>query len=339
MSTQFISTDQYRTGFSRQNANNPPFPFWTESRKALGLNISQFARAVGYSNINKGRRRIEEWERTGQFPSKVIYQKCLEVLNISEEDIQKAREEYRASLGFQYQDNSEAYRFLSKHHPFLLENFDIIRRNYQLYHCVLEGVNFHAAYIGGKTIGLGNLLNVWRDGRFQTDEYYCVCGGGSPLSGNHSVSGFSKAPPHHYKRLGGVLRPKLSIHVGGLFSTGTSLWSFSQALDYLGIEVPDCIILQKGEEVGRYNYASKTLELSWQGEEVSLDCQEILPEPNEGTRVQKDARFAGWQILRQNIQYQKESILHWDQDLPPAISQYLIATVLKNFSEEGIRSW
>src|SRR5690242_7026997 len=69
--------------------------FIHETRIKAGLSLHQIASLIGYSNINKGLRRLARLEKEGTC-SNFLIQRCSEILNIKQELLQKLiREDVR----------------------------------------------------------------------------------------------------------------------------------------------------------------------------------------------------------------------------------------------------
>ena len=68
--------------------------YFKQRRLAKGLNTSQLAKLIGYKNLNKGSRRINDFELgKGEFEKEYI-DKIIEVLEIDREELEKVKEEH-----------------------------------------------------------------------------------------------------------------------------------------------------------------------------------------------------------------------------------------------------
>ena len=213
---------------------------------------------------------------------------------------------------------------------------------------------------------LGGLVSMWSDGLFQTSTHYLLRGGGSPLSGRQTFVGFKKKKPHAVEALNSVYRP-LASHLGPLMQrvrqlrTEYSVWSLTQYLAILGVEVPSVSIYTDEQILAVYTPKNASLEFSdcanWGDERIefpllrkdlktqtknSFSTSAVYGPPKErgrlivgdvltgqmgawkGERWSYLGKCGRWKLEPGKICLNEVSLIYWDQDLPCLVAQYLV---------------
>jgi len=232
---------------------------------------SSFARALGYSNINKGCKRILRWERGEQDPEVQFHEAIQQFLSISKAQWAEKRKEYQALVDLQSLYSQafsgivvETERLLATHHQLLCAHLRTILDTPNFRHIQLHGLLFSMAYIhGGSTVQLGALIKTWTERHLRTEDVWVFSGGCSPLSGSNRLRGFDIQT----KKTAGYrdLFPQAASEIGPMImrckemGMGFSHWSLTQFLASLGIEIPKAQIYAARTLWGEYDFHTATL--------------------------------------------------------------------------------
>jgi len=169
-------------------------------REALGLKRSAVARAVGYTNLSKGAKRVFDWER-GKFGPMLDAAAYYAALELDDAPIDAARAHAEAIRG-----RIEGLGRESKNaeHALLRENIHLLRASAEriatdprLAGVRSPAMSIRVLWMGGGALSLGGLTTAWAAGSLvaETEEHgpvYLFDGGGSALSGAGLCTGIDE---------------------------------------------------------------------------------------------------------------------------------------------------
>ena len=215
-------------------------------REAMGLKRSAVARAVGYTNLSKGARRIADWER-GTFGPLLDASAYYAALELDEASIDQAR-----TRAERIRSRIEGLGVNSKNaeHALLRENLTLLRTNAlriaadaRLAGVRSPAMSIRVLWMGGGALSLGGLTSAWAAGSLIAEDdacgkIYIFDGGGSALSGAGLCTGIDasgvvrqvRQSPTRFFRGGGP-RPWGDTHP-------RSAWSLADAVVALGGNAP-----------------------------------------------------------------------------------------------------
>ena len=177
-----------------------------DTRQRRGLGRMEVARRMGYQKPERGAAKIARWERGDEVPRGDRVPVLARALGVDEalvrdigagwraERSQRAHNERVLALAACGAIDFDA-RLLAHHGPQLDRQAEGLLADPWLAGARVCGARLSFAYIGGRTLTLGDLLRLWDD---ETMMFVCdACGergraisvGGSPLSGAHSARG------------------------------------------------------------------------------------------------------------------------------------------------------
>ena len=348
---------------------------WFRSiREQRGIKRSTLAKALGYKNMSKGCRRIVSWERGDGFPNDEHSTHIIRVLSLSQAEwldaqhpIDQAHSKDRLFQHAQSKVEISVRQGCVENHKRLLQQVDEILETPNLSQIPIHGQHMGMMYVGGAVnMILGGLLSMWSEGLFQTERHYLLRGGGSPLSGRQTFVGFEKEEPHSVESLTSVYRPlapslgPLMQHVRQL-KTEYSVWSLSQYLAVLGVDVPSVEIHTEDGLLGMYTPKNASLELSnsseW-GEGVtqfpllrkdlktqikpSFSTSTVYGPSKEkgrlvvgniltgqmgawkGERWSFEGNSGSWTLRPGQICLNEIPLIYWERDLPSLVAQHLV---------------
>jgi hypothetical protein len=306
--------------FQHQNPTPIPRAFLRHKLEATGLNTSPIAKQIGYQNLNKGCRRIQEWVTREQVPSSSQGELFLQALGVTRAELNKENQHYQRQTAYQtlYRANNFEYEMLAKHVDVLMDNVDAICNSAQWKQIHLPYVGIFAMYVNLESIRLGQLLHAWNNNSMRLDEYHVVKVVGSPLSGSHSAYGFHRNDHTTWKNIGRIFeRFGDGIKLFSKQDKDVSYWSFGQLLVELGIDLAPTTLYQKRTAVGQYDYASKRLTLL----NETYDLTNCFANPNEDVEFSRNTHLRNVTLYKQNLQTPQGILCHWDQDLPPIVAE------------------
>ena len=306
--------------FQHKNPTPPSRCFVQDKLASTGLSKSTLAKQIGYSNLNKGCRRIQEWVDTERIPSSSQGEHFLQAIGVTRDELTKENQTYHRQISAQtiYRANNFEYEMLAKHVDVLIENVDAICNSAQWKQIHLPYVGIFAMYVNLESIRLGQLLHAWNNNSMRLDEYHVVKVVGSPLSGSHSAYGFHKNDHTTWKNIGRIFeRFGDGIKLFSKKDKGVSYWSLGQLLVELGINIPPTILYQKRTAIGQYDYVSKRLTLL----NETYDLTECFANPHEGVEFSHQSNLRNFTLYKQNLQTPQGILCHWDQDLPPIVAE------------------
>jgi transcriptional regulator with XRE-family HTH domain len=262
------------------------FGAWLQrQRDSSNIKRSELAFALGYQNVNKGCRRIVQWEQGDYSPTAkqaLILQKKLQITK-EEWSIENNKVKLAIDLQELYSKTTSniianTQKVLSTHAALLLKNVTTINNARNWRHIQLPGQHFYMAYIGGASaVQLGPLLNIWIKGGLRTKinhrELYFSSGSCSPLSGRHILDGFDIVRGN-WKRFRNVPRGEAtSLIKKAIFqlrknSLGNSTWSLPQLLSQFGISIKPADIFWQENQIGYYDF--HTAELYYKNSKINF---------------------------------------------------------------------
>ncbi|MBM74750.1 MAG: hypothetical protein CMK59_05070 [Proteobacteria bacterium] len=350
--------------------------WFKENREQRNISRGTLAKALGYKNLSKGSRKIVSWERGEAFPNKEDSQRIIRAFNISMTEWVKAQdpvddayriEDLLAQSRASVEDSTR--KILIENHELLLGRADEILKSPNLSQIAIHGQNMGMMYVGGVVnMILGGLISMWREGKFQTQSHYLIKGGGSPLSGSQKFVGFKKTVPHEIDMLHSVYSP-LASNLGPLMQHVRrlkkdhrySVWSLSQYLAVIGVDVAPMNIYKNGEILGRYIPKKARLELTQASEwgvgafefplllgdinknhKIEFTVSSIYGPPVKNGRVVVGDILTGqmgawegevwifkgkvgrWTLTPSQLLLDDEPLIYWECDLPPLVARQLI---------------
>lgn len=251
-----------------------------QKRESRGLRPIDLARALGYKNTSKGCRRIQTWESDGVRPDPSQVRLLQQALGLTAEQWSAELAAMRAAAGPLPADIAQQTKhLLARHGALLLSQRERLQSAEGWRGLVLTGLSFGMMYIGGEGgIYLQDLLQAWSEGRLQVETdagpVWLYSGGGSPLSGMHTMQGFEVRTGACGSYPGAFLptRRRATAEIRAMVqatrarSGRPSHWSLPQLLSQLGIKQPAADLHRAGVPAGRYDFARAILH--WQGETV-----------------------------------------------------------------------
>ena len=269
------------------------FGAWLQAeREDRDISRSVVVKALGYTNINKGCRRLVAWERGKEDIEPKYFEALIEVIGISPEewahqrqilDSEKARAKTYQSASSEV--SGQMTRLIVEHIELLMAHAERIADSPRWHHIRVHGIKFGMMYFGGASVQLGALIGAWAAGELQVDTeegpVWIYSGGCSPLSGWNSLWGFN-------------IRSKKHGHYSNIFqsasdpihrmmkrckaaSAGFSALSLPQLLVELGVAIPSVTLSLHGEAWAEYDFQSSTLTIG--DEAVEFDFSLVDSDP------------------------------------------------------------
>lgn len=251
-----------------------------QKRESCGLRPVDLARALGDTNVSRSCRRIQSWEADGARPDPDQVHQLQQALDLTPEQWSTELAAMRtAACPLPVDIAQQTKHLLARRGALLLSEREHLQSAEGWRGTVLTGLSFGMMYIGGESgIYLLDLLQAWSEGRLQveteTGPVWLYSGGGSPLSGMHTMHGFEVRTGACGSYPGAFLPTRhrataeirAMVQVTRACSGRPSHWSLPQLLSQLGIEQPAALLHRAGVPVGRYDFARATLH--WRGEPV-----------------------------------------------------------------------
>jgi len=244
-------------------------------RVQLSLSRRELAQQMGYRNLDKGCSRLADWEAGRDVPRGDRVEVLCRALGQELGELQVLLNDFSAAVAQQEAAAEQeqlrrqavdlaALKLLTKHHRLLLDHAKTILEDPFLAAIRVPAVSIQLAYLGARSLRLGELLGGWLEGSLvifeESGDLYVLRVAGSPLSGRGQVLGVSEGVEDFQARgltalqgrLGSLLK---SAHRGPLEETG---WSLSQLIADLGEPVEDAVLHdQSGKELGRYQHRER----------------------------------------------------------------------------------
>ncbi len=350
------------------------FGNWIRKRReVLGIRRSELASRLGWKNLNKGCRRICSWENGTKLPPHRHHESIIQFFELRQGEFleQISRVHFAVEEDRKYKDSSSRNSFqcekkIAVNHALLLSVTRQIFETPAWRDITIPGAHTGLMYFGGVTITLGGLLKAWEKNLFQSSmedgHFYCLRGGGSPLSGMQLITGFYRGETeiltlrNVFKPLAPNLGPAIKFFRS--FPRLHSSWSLSQLLTHLGVVISDADIFVGDELFGVYNFADACLRLTG-GEEIffpftAADVSKYTPTgisvsedygpPTSKGRIVLGNLLTGsfgayrgdrwdfltsegdtWRIFPGHIQdHHGRNRVRWNQDLPPLVIETIV---------------
>ena len=315
--------------FQHKNPTGPTRSFVQNKLATTGISKSTLAKQIGYTNLNKGSRRIQEWVRTEQVQSSSQGEKFLQAIGVTRDELTKENQTYHRKISAKiiYRENNFEHNMLAKHVDLLMEHVYTICRSPQWRNIHLPYVGIFSMYFNTGSIRLGQLLQAWQNNYMRLGEYHVVKVVGSPLSGSHWSYGFTKNGDTLWENRGRIFeRLGDGIQLFPKKDKGLSYWSLGQLLVDLGIELPPTTLYQKRKAIGQYDYATKQLTLL----NETYDLSECF---DDHTHIVQPAAslhpiLSSVTLYKQNLQSPEGILCHWDQDIPPIVAERVTRLLL-----------
>lgn len=175
-------------------------------REAAGLSRSDLAARMGYTNLSKGASKLALWERGEDLPRGDQRPRLIAALPavtealgraIEAQKAQAARRAQEATTAITWERSARAHEAqLVVTHLEALSELLTSSEGERFARTPLPFASLQLAYVGGRTLRLGELMGAWRRGELQAP---CPCHdmampviriAGSPLSGTHTLDAF-----------------------------------------------------------------------------------------------------------------------------------------------------
>lgn len=260
-------------------------------RTALGLKRSAVARAVGYTNLSKGSKRVFDWERGifGPMLDAAAYCAALQLDPASIKAERQHAEAIRARIdGLGRASNKAEHALLRNNIATLRASATRIAADPRLAGVRSPAMAIRVLWMGGGALSLGGLTTAWAAGSLvaETDAHgpvYLFDGGGSALSGAGLCTGIDEtgavrqvrqSPTRFFRGRGP--RPWGDTHP-------RSAWSLADAVVALGGNAP-CSEFYLLDEQGRpfdqplatYTPSGRVLQVT-QGPALQVDAMAEEP--------------------------------------------------------------
>jgi transcriptional regulator with XRE-family HTH domain len=255
---------------------------WLQNeRESRSWTRGQLAQRMGYRNLSRGGSRIADWEKGRDIPrgDRVdVLQKALQLKGESLKGLFNSFYEASRRNKTAYQNDEmtssfierDELRLLTKHHNLLMREAHRILERPSWANIRIVGSRAHAAYLGGSTLTLGELLESWLNGRGVVEQpngrHHILACAGSPLSGSYSAltfgpDGVLTTTRGSDKTRGSEFKANalaFMLHNINPQARPASQWSLGQVLASFGVEIPDIEVFSPaGEEIGRYNHTTR----------------------------------------------------------------------------------
>jgi transcriptional regulator with XRE-family HTH domain len=175
-------------------------------REGAGLSRSDLAQLMGYTNVSKGASKLALWERGDDLPRGDQRPRLTAALPAVTEPLDRAIEAHQALKASQAREVAAAAAWERRARA---REAQLVTSNLEALSTLLktpEGQEFaltplpfaslQLAYVGGRTVRLGELIGAWQEGKLSAP---CPCHdqvmpviriAGSPLSGSHTLDAF-----------------------------------------------------------------------------------------------------------------------------------------------------
>ena len=175
-------------------------------REGAGLSRADLATLMGYTNVSKGASKLALWERGGDLPRGDQRPRLTAALPAVTETLDRALEAHQALKASQAREAAAEAAWERRARA---REAQLVTSNIEALSTLLktpEGQGFaftplafaslQLAYVGGRTLKLGELIDAWRRGALKAP---CPCHdqdmpviriAGSPLSGSHTLDAF-----------------------------------------------------------------------------------------------------------------------------------------------------
>ena len=129
--------------------------------ESLSIRRSELAKRIGYENISKGIRRIEQWETTQTIPNSEQGKNLLVQLNLTKKEVEQDKRTHCNLIKSQqiYRENEFEKRLLRSHYCLLLDNIQQIQSTPQWSDILLPKVGVFTYYAKVPSMSLGQLLD------------------------------------------------------------------------------------------------------------------------------------------------------------------------------------
>lgn len=304
---------------------NPPDPnqhFLSSKVEIQTRSLSQLAKDIGYRNLSKGTRRIHQWISASTVPDTQQGNLFLDILEISRTELNQANTAHQEQIQQQriYRENQFEQQLLRTHFDLLMTNAVKIIQKKQYSNAFLPKVGVFMYYAKVPSIRLGQLLDAWKNGRMQLEDFMAIRVVGSPLSGTHRAQGFHRQDlstwlykPQIFPRLNDVIKEFLPSVMDD------SGWSLGQIVADLGGHIEPTQIFSDRDNIGVYDYRTRMLTLH----NIEYDLTDLFQRPDLPVVVEQNHR-SHITMRKQNLQIDGRILCHWNQDLPPIVAEQIV---------------
>ncbi len=321
--TLYMNVELDTWNWDHFNPTTPPIRLCAEKVESSGRTLSELATQIGYSNLNKGIRRLKAWIESNDVPNSKEGKAFLKLLGTSHEEIDalNVARQQRIDDSIIYTKTRVAETILTHNAELLLKHAANIRDTPNWSGIHIPGIGGWFAWIPPRKMDLGQLVWNWDQEILRRGDDFFLSVSGSPLSGRHSAVGFNKNTPEELfrvSRLFDTLGPNIKhFRKAGSPSNSDADWSIGQLVTHLGGTVPPTEIFVERTCIGIYHHDTQTLRLH----EQECDCRPLLYSSTESVHNAYKDRLKNVTLYQQNLQTQRQIICHWTGDLPPIVAQ------------------